>query len=139
MDISWILMSSIYVFISLYLILFLYGKSSGSNEVLKVNNELNTELKKAKNEVDSLHRQLEQEKMARRVDNVAVKMKSQFDSLLTEVTEEAEVALNTMAEDVMKVKQNVPVVEQPVMKGEASPHMQVERKKVSPNFASIVK
>ena len=109
MGIYWIIAFIVYVAFSFQYIFYLRGKSSYNNILVEKNNALNLDIKKAQSEVDSLKRQLEQEKMARRVDNVATKVKSQFDAILTEVTEEASIALSTMADDVKKVKQKVSV------------------------------
>ncbi|MGK2231348.1 MAG: hypothetical protein ACI92O_000506 [Colwellia sp.] len=133
MSIYWIIAIIFYVGCSFQYICYLRGKTSDSKILGETNSELNVELKKAKSEVDSLKRQLEHEKMSRRVDTVATKVKSQFEAILTEVTDEASIALNSMAEDVEKVKQNVPVVKTPVSIDEASNHMQVKRKKLDKN------
>jgi|TARA_R110002060_G_scaffold36845_3_gene47845 hypothetical protein len=135
MGIYWIIAFILYVAFSFQYICYLRGKSSYNNILGEKNNALNLDIKKAQSEVDSLKRQLEQEKMARRVDNVATKVKAQFDAILTEVTEEASIALSTMADDVKKVKQNVPVVKSPVSIDEASNHMQVKRNKIDKEFA----
>ena len=135
MSIYWITAIVLYVVISFQLICHLYGKLSSYDSLEGANNTLNVEIKKASNEIDSLTRQLEKEKMARRVDSVAVKVKSQFDAILSEVTDEASIALNSMAEDVKTVKQNVPAVKTPAPIDEASNHMQVKRKKLNSDIA----
>ena len=139
MSIFWIIAILFYVVISFFLINHLFTKVVGYSSLEETNDSLQTDLKKAQNEIDSLKRQLENEKMSRRVDNISTKMKSQFDDILTEVNDEASIALNAMAEDVKKVKEvkskNVSYVKPPVSTDEASSHMQVTRNNVPTNFA----
>jgi hypothetical protein len=113
-------------------------KVVGYSALIKENKVNLNDLKVAQSEIISLKRQIENEKMSRRVDSISTKMQSHFQDILTEVTDEAEVALSAMAEDVKRVKKekikNVPVVKPLASTDEASSHMQVKRSKVPANF-----
>ena len=135
MSIYWIIAIVSYVIITFQLISHLHSKASGYSALEEKCSTLANDCRKAESEIHSLKRLLEQEKMSRRVDSISTKMQSHFEDILTEVTEEASIALSSMAEDVKEVKtKNVAYVRESSMTDGASSHMKVKSRMASTNL-----